>query len=205
LRQAAPAPIATGRLAGTGTVMVRETKQGEGTMRAALLAALFSLAAGAADATTQRFMQGWDEFNGQLDYANSGVTWTLNAATRDFRVTTTLVGAKPNFLYQVGIHFACTTNPRLFGRFPSGTSCNTITRQGVTATGTAAEFGVVLTDANGAGTFTVDVGAIASGTYFLEFDVRDGAGCNLIGGANACNVIFQSPGPFGTPTRLVVP
>jgi hypothetical protein len=41
----------------------------------------------------------------------------------------------------------------------------------------------------------------------VAFDARDGAGCNLIGGAgsSSCPLDFQSPGPFGTTTALVVP
>jgi len=162
------------------------------------------LLAGIAQATTQQFTPGWDVTNGQLDYTDSHVTWTVSQAG-DFQASYTLVGAQPSFLYQVGLHFACTNNPGMFGRFPSGSTCNTITRQGVVATGTAAEFGVVLTDENGNGVFTVDVGTVKSGTYHVEFDVRDGAGCSLIGGGSDCNVIFQSPGPFGTATTVKVP
>jgi hypothetical protein len=119
------------------------------------LAIAFSLLAGAAQARTQQFMQGWDVFGGMLDYTNSNVTWSVSPAG-DFTATYKLVGAQPSFVYQVGLHFYCKTNPRMFGRFPTGTNCNTITRQGVVATGTAAEFGVVLTDASGNGSFAVD-------------------------------------------------
>ena len=88
-------------------------------------------------------------------------------------------------------------------------ACPAITRQGVTETIKAVEFGVVTTDIHGNGSFTVVVGPVASGTYNLEFDARDGAGCNLIGGAgdgSDCNIDFQSPGPtFGTATTITIP
>lgn len=70
----------------------------------------------------------------------------------------------------------------------------------------AVEFGVVTTDINGNRSFTVSVGPIVSGTYNLEFDARDGPGCNLTGGGSDCAVDFQSPGPtFGDATTITVP
>src|SRR5438445_4548077 len=78
------------------------------------------------------------------------------------------------------------------------------------ATDTAVEFGVVTTDIHGNGRFTVVVGPIASGTYALEFDARNGAGCGLTGGGgnspSICEADFQSPGPkFGTAVVIIVP
>jgi hypothetical protein len=71
------------------------------------------------------------------------------------------------------------------------------------------EMGVVTTDLNGDGTFEISVGPIYSGHYNVEFDARDAAGCNLIGGAGAdgldCYVDFQSPGPFGNATTITIP
>lgn len=84
----------------------------------------------------------------------------------------------PSKLYQVGGHIFCTTFPATFGQVlndqPGGDPCLTITRQGVTKPLTAVEFGVVTTDINGKGFFTVDVKAIHSGTYNLEFTARNG-------------------------------
>lgn len=83
-----------------------------------------------------------------------------------------------------------------------------MTRQGVTKAVVAIEMGVVTTDIHGNGSFKVVVGPITSDTYDLEFTVRNGAGCNLIGGAgngSDCAVDFQSPGPFGTATTIIVP
>jgi hypothetical protein len=85
-----------------------------------------------------------------------------------------------------------------------------IARQGVTRTAVAIEFGVVTTDIHGNGSFTVVVGPIAAGTYDLEFDARNGAGCNLTGGGgnttSTCEADFQSPGPtFGTAAVIIVP
>ncbi|MFY9561834.1 MAG: hypothetical protein WAQ52_16490 [Terriglobales bacterium] len=72
------------------------------------------------------------------------------------------------------------------------------------------EFGVVTTDVHGKGSFKVVVGPIASASYDLEFDTRNGAGCGLTGGGpydpEHCKADFQSPGPtFGTATTIVVP
>ena len=97
-----------------------------------------------------------------------------------------------------------------FGQFPTGGACTTITRQGVTASIAAVEFGVVTTDIHGNGKFTVIIGPIASGTYNLEFDTRNGAGCGLTGGggngADICEADFQSPGPtFGDAATIVIP
>ena len=52
-----------------------------------------------------------------------------------------------------------------------------------TATAATVELGVVTTDIHGNGSFMVVIGPIASGTYHVEFQARNGAGCNLIGGA----------------------
>jgi hypothetical protein len=59
----------------------------------------------------------------------------------------------------------------------------------------------------GTGSVKIVVGPIAPGTYNLEFDARDGAGCRVTGGGTnpTCLIDFQSPGPFGTATTIVVP
>jgi len=159
--------------------------------------------------TTQKWVAGWDHLAEPLNLSKSSVKWTISTA-RKMTVTFTLSGATPNKLYQVGIHIICTTAPGTFGQFPTSPAtgaCGTLTRQGVTASLASVEMGVVTTDMHGNGSFKVVVGPIASGTYNAEFSVRDGAGCNLIGGSGGanCAIDFQSPGPFGTTTALVVP
>jgi hypothetical protein len=160
---------------------------------------------------TQGWQAGWDNFGEPINLTSSNIIWSLAPTTRKLTVTFTLAGATPNKLYQVGIHLFCDTAPVTFGQFPvtsSGGSCFPITRQGVTKKVAAVEFGVVMTDIHGKGSFKVVVGPIASGTYNFEFTARDGAGCNLIGGAGNgtdCFVDFQSPGPFGTATTITVP
>jgi hypothetical protein len=124
------------------------------------------------------------------------------------KITFTLNGAKPTKLYQVGFHLFCTAAPAKFGRFPFGGPCGTITRQGNTASVSAVEFGVILTDGKGNGAVTVSTGPVAAGNYNVEFHARDGAGCNVTGGGNGssiCALDFQSPGPFDTKTRIIVP
>jgi hypothetical protein len=165
----------------------------------------------AVEVTTQHFTTGWDNFIEPLNLTSSNVIWSVSAA-RKMSVTFNMVGATPNKLYQVGVHIFCTTPPGTFGQFPTNPpsgSCGQLTRQNVTASVASVEMGVVTTDLHGKGSFKVTVGPIASGTYKLEFTIRNGAGCNLNGGGGNAGVIceadFQSPGPFGTTTTVVVP
>jgi hypothetical protein len=183
-----------------------------------LIMAAFLLSAGTAVAatttqqwTTQQWTAGWDKLNEPLNYKKSKISWSVSAGSK-LSVTFTLVGARPSKLYQVGLNFFCTTFPATFGQFPvdgGGGTCEISTRQGVTKTIAAVELGVVTTDINGDGSFTVIVGPITAGTYDLEFQTRNGAGCNLKGGVgnrpSDCDVDFQSPGPFGTATTITVP
>jgi len=179
---------------------------------ALLLAAALVLTVGASSAqTTQKWTTGWDNFSEPLDLTLSNIKWS-QAAGRKLTVTFMLVGATPNKLYQVGVHIFCTTAPGTFGQFPTNPAtgnCGQITRQGVTASLASVEMGVVTTDIHGKGSFKVTVGPIASGTYEVEFSTRNGAGCNLIGGGGnggaICEADFQSPGPFGTATSIIIP
>lgn len=168
-----------------------------------LTAALFLSAGPASAAKTLQWTAGWDNFNEPLDFTNSNITGSVNSTAKTINVTFNLVGARPSKLYQVGATFFCTTFPATFGQFPNDTpgggSCVAGTRQGVTKTTAGVEFGVVTTDINGNGSFSVVVGPIAPGTYRLELHARNGAGCYLLGGGGDCNLDFQSPGPiFGT-------
>ena len=160
----------------------------------------------------QQWTAGWDSFGEPLNYETSHVSWSVDRRRSTLSVTFSLKGATPGKLYQVGIVTFCTTFPATFGQFPvdhGGGTCTQETRQGVTATTATIELGAVLTDLNGNGSFTVVVGPIAAGTYEVEFQARNGAGCDVIGGAGDqdtdCNVDFQSPGPFGTTTTIAIP
>lgn len=174
--------------------------------------ALF-LAAGAASATTLKWTAGWDNLNEPLNYTKSKVTYAVNATTKKLTLTYTLVSATPSKLYQVDLAFFCKTFASTFGQFPvqalvNGNECQTLMRQGVTASNAYVELGVVTTDINGNGTFAVVVGPVAAGTYDVEFRALDGAGCNLTGGAgngSDCDADFQSPGPFGTTATITIP
>jgi hypothetical protein len=177
-----------------------------------LFAALVLWAAAAAAQThKQTWTTGWDDFSEPLDLTHSNVTWSLAPTTRKLTITFALAKATPNKLYQVGVHVYCTTFPADFGQFPANGAgngnCSIVTKQGVTQGVVGVEMGVVVTDIHGNGSSKVVVGPIAAGTYDLEFTVRNGAGCNLTGGAgnSECAVDFQSPGPFGTATTIVVP
>ena len=112
-------------------------------MKKRLLVMALLLAGGAASATTEKWTAGWDNFSEPLNFTNSNITWSVSATTRKLTVTFKLVGATPSKLYQVGVHIFCTTFPKTFGQFPSGSggACTAITRQGVTKTVTAVEFG----------------------------------------------------------------
>jgi hypothetical protein len=185
----------------------------------ALILAVFGLASAraqklddsslaSATATTQPFTTGWDKFGEPLNLAKSSVKWT--PATHKLTLTYKLVGATPSKLYQVAINFFCDTFPATFGQFPvdgGGGTCFTLTRQGVTKTAAEVEVGVVTTDLHGNGSVTVAIIGVTPGTYQAEFYVRDGAGCNLIGGggSSGCNVDFQSPGPWGTASTVTIP
>lgn len=179
-----------------------------------LVAMALLMAAGAASAATkQKWTAGWDNFGEPLNYTKSTVKWAVSASTKKLTVTYTLVGAVPSKLYQVDLAFFCNTFASSFGQFPvqalvNGNECQTLTRQGVTASAVYAEVGVVTTDINGNGTFAVAIGPVAAGTYDVEFRALDGAGCNLTGGAgngSDCAADFQSPGPFGTSTTITIP
>ncbi|HWZ81380.1 MAG TPA: hypothetical protein VNW47_02085 [Terriglobales bacterium] len=183
-------------------------------MKTLLLAAalLLSTEMASAATTTQKWTAGWDNFAEPLNFTKSKIKWSVNPTAHKLTVTFTLVGATPSKLYQVGIVPFCTTFPATFGQFPvdqGGGTCQSLTRQGVTATAATIELGVVTTDLHGNGSFTVIIGPIAAGTYNVEFQARNGAGCNLIGGAgnqaSDCEDDFQSPGPFGTTTAITVP
>ena len=177
-----------------------------------VVALLLSASNASAKSTTQKWTAGWDSFSEPLNYTKSKISWSVNPTTSKLSVTFTLVGATPNKLYQVGIVPFCTTFPATFGQFPvdgGGGTCTQLTRQGVTATAVTVELGVVTTDIHGNGSFTVVIGPVAAGTYDVEFQARNGAGCDLIGGAgnqqSDCEDDFQSPGPFGTTTTITVP
>ena len=99
-------------------------------------ALLLSASTAFATVTTQKWTAGWDNFGERLNYKTSHVSWSVNATTRKLSVMFTLNGATPSKLYQVSIHFFCSTFPPTFGQFPTETSngaCVTITRQGETA------------------------------------------------------------------------
>ena len=178
-----------------------------------LASMMIVLAITASATTTQKFTAGWDNFGEPLNFAKSNVKWLVSSTTTSNRLTVTfnLVAAKPSKLYQVALNFFCSTFPATFGQFPNDLgagACFPLTRQGVTRDSAEVEVGVVLTDIHGNGSLTVVIGPVPSGTYELEFFVRDGAGCDINGGAgngSDCAVDFQSPGPFGTGTTITVP
>jgi hypothetical protein len=162
--------------------------------------------------TTQKYTAGWDNFSEPLNFTKSTVKWSVSTTkTSKLTVIYSLVGATPSKLYQVALNFFCSTFPATFGQFPTdmgGGKCTPLTRQGVTRDSAEVEVGVVLTDRHGNGALTVAIAPVPAGTYDLEFFVRDGAGCDISGGAgngSDCAVDFQSPGPFGTGTTITVP
>lgn len=182
--------------------------------KAMAVAALLICFAGvlSASATKQQWTAGWDNFGEPLNYTKSNIQWSVSASHK-LTLTFNLVGATPLKLYQGSLNFFCTTFPATFGQFPTeengdGT-CISLTRQGVTATIAEVEVGVITTDIHGKGTYKIVVGPVPSGTYELEFFVRNGAGCDFINGGpcdvNHAEADFQSPGPFGTATTITVP
>ncbi|MFY9676093.1 MAG: hypothetical protein WCB53_04855 [Terriglobales bacterium] len=176
-------------------------------------AALVLLAGTSSAGTKQKWTAGWDNFDAPLNYSKSSVSWSVGAAKKTITVKATLVGGIPDNLYQVALNFFCTTFPADFGQFPNdlsgGGACTPLTRQGVTENSAEVELGVVLTDMNGDGSFSVVIGPVASGTYNLEFFVRNGVGCDYIGGAPCENPYspsdYQSGSTFGDATTITVP
>jgi hypothetical protein len=140
-----------------------------------VVALLLSAVTASATATVQKWTAGWDNFGEPLNYTRSKISWSVNATTHRLSVTFALVGATPSKLYQVGIVPFCSTFPATFGQFPvdDGGTCQSLPRQGVTATAATVELGVVTTDIHGNGSFTVVIGPVASGTYHVEFQARD--------------------------------
>ena len=173
-------------------------------------AAVLALAIGSASpAKTLSWAAGWDNLTEPLNYTTSSVVYSVSQAN-DLSVTYTLNGATPNKLYQVAIIFfnQCPTPPASFGTYPetADSSCTPYTRQGVTASTSNTEIGVVTTDASGDGSTALTVGPLTAGSYKVEFIARDGAGCVVSGGGGGGNVDFQSPGPdFATTTTVKVP
>jgi hypothetical protein len=172
------------------------------------LAAGLALIAGRAFAAELPWADGWDKFTEPLNTSTSFVHWSLSPENPFLTVTYQMNGAAPNKLYQVGIHLEnCRKTIPSFGQFSALGPCGAITRQGVTRTVLAFEFGVVLADEFGNGSFAVTVGPIAAGAYTLQFTVRNGAGCNVTGGGGSavCAVDFQAPNHFGKTITLMVP
>src|SRR5262249_31380326 len=139
---------------------------------------------------------GWDTFNQPLDWAHSFVRFNQPSGTSNLEITYHIHGATPNKSYAAGLHIfhRCLTS---FGQFTSPFLCNVnIQRQGkVVDVVQAYELGTIATNPAGNGDLVVKVTGIAPGDYVLEFHVRSGNTCT--GFAGTCDVIYQSPGPFG--------
>jgi len=178
----------------------------------ALCAAAVIASSAQTTATTTTWNPGWDNFTEPLNYKTSNVIWSVNSAKSEFKVTFKLRGATPSKLYQIGLQLFCTTFPATFGQFRTDQTtdgnCAQFTRQGVTKTSASVQVGVVTTDIHGNGSFSV-VGPIASGTYEVEVEAENGAGCDLTGGAgngSDCQCDYQSPGPtFGDAITITIP
>jgi hypothetical protein len=152
---------------------------------------------------SQPWSAGWDVFTEPLDYTsnNSTVTWNQPGSTSNLVITYHLAGARPNWNYQVGVHLFDRCDPA-FGQYTSNIPCSRpATRQNTTRNVQAFDLGSIPTDSLGNGGGAFPVLKIARGDYELEFDVRAGVGCPADPGE--CNVVFQSPGPFGVGTIKV--
>lgn len=147
----------------------------------------------------------------QLSLGASNVEWA--AGPGRLTVEYLLVGARPNTIYQVGLHLFGNTpqqcpSPNLpnsrFGNFraSNGGGCILIqafngTDPTIAANGYSVELGAVLTDRQGTGRLTVTVKQIPAGFYNLKFHVRLAAGYHLDNngaGGGVDNVLFQTPG-----------
>lgn len=163
---------------------------------------------------TVKLFPGWDNISEPLDYDKSFASWQLVDCVEkikcSLKVVFSLSAAQPNKVYQVGLHFLnlCKNPPTTFGAFGlfPADGCSEITRDGVTAGVRGAELGAVVTDSNGDGSVSIVVPKPARRDYKVTFTVRNGAGCNISGGAGqgACVVDFRSPGMFGDTQTIKV-
>ena len=180
-----------------------------------LLCVLAVILSSEAHAQILRWTPGWDVTTEPLNLKTSSLKVSFGS-NGHLTLAYTLVGAEPSKLYQVGINRFCEHTPNLFGRFPyigppfvgPNNTCLSSTRQGQTFTTRAVLVGVILTDAKGNGSTTIDLGVVASGSYQVQLIVEDGAGCGVSGGAgngDDCYVAFQAPAPFGNAYTLTVP
>jgi hypothetical protein len=78
------------------------------------LVLLLGCGAASAQATTQKWTTGWDNFSEPISLTKSKIKWSVSPA-RKMTVTFTLAGATPTKLYQVALNFFCTTFPATFG------------------------------------------------------------------------------------------
>lgn len=154
----------------------------------------------------QYWSPGWSELTEPLNFSRSKVLW--HVSNHALSIKYVLKGATPSAQYQVGMHVSCNSlgSTTFFGTFPTS-SCNLDDVQGTTALHYAVELGAVTTDRYGNGCFAVWVSPIASGAYSVKFHTRISVGHNLANGFDhpgAAAVPFQSPGPFGARTSIVI-
>jgi len=176
-------------------------------LAAALAVAVLAAGAAAADGFGG-WTPGWDRFDEPFDpEGRHGVGWV--AGTGTLEVQAGIAGAVPRKAYQFGIHlFACPSFADLGNRVLR--PCREVTREGHSARVRTAELGVVLTDADGNGLFSVTVAGLPRGTYLIAFHVRDGAGCHVGAGAVAgpgrdpCAIVFRYPARFGVTVPIHV-
>lgn len=161
-----------------------------------------------AGAGTLKWGGGWSETNEQINFSDSYVSYDYFKSSRFLRVTYYLSGAKPKKLHQVGMHFYCTTPIQKFGQFSANAkSCVSYTLGGVTKSVDSFEFGVILTDIDGNGSFEVNIGPLNPGVYKIQFTARLDAGCYMSGYPSPyqkCSVVFSAPGKFGNSISLIV-
>jgi len=151
---------------------------------------------------------GWDRFDEPIDTARSSVAWRVHRPSRTLHVIFRLAGATPGKVYQVGVHQfvrRCELLPSGFGAYPYA-DCGPLTREGKTATAAAVELGAIVTDQNGDGTVRLEVPSMQPGVYRVAFHIRDGAGCNVIGGGPGatCTMVFRTPAPFPATRRFAI-
>jgi hypothetical protein len=171
----------------------------------------FPIASNAA-VISQAFTPGWDINSFPLNYGTSSVSYDQPALTpNQLQITYNLNGANANYTYQVGVHIFGlnfgSTGLASFGQYATAGTPIQITRQGNTAYVQGVEFGNVTTNATGNGSSSFSISNLLPGTYQLEFDVRQGVGCNIPpGNPSNCAVVYQSPGPFAVnPSTFIVP
>ncbi len=146
---------------------------------------------------------GWDK-TGPI--REGAVAWTVPGKSSPLHLTVTITGATPNTTYAVGAHFfpADPATCPFSANFGAGThiqgDCR-VARDGITSAVDGWDFGTISTDGRGDGSSEIDLSP-QSGTYRLQFTIREGVGCPTTN----CGVVYRTGTQYSmNAAQLVIP